>query len=640
MTALKRLLALLLCLAVLLSFAACGGNDAKSGDDDDETDETKKEETLNKGDTNCDHVWGEWEILQENTCTKDGSKLRTCELCGREEKETLVAPGHDFGSDKCGTCGKKTPDCEHKKTKDVVITRATCEEDGRTHTICTKCSGIVDVSYEYSYGHEYVYHDGQDPTCTEPGWYSYYTCENCDYTSKEEIPAAGHSYVAGVCKVCGETDANFEVIDGVSVPVNEYTAPKTEAAVYDAVAAEVTVCTGNITKDDQKDTYTFTAAQTGRYYIWLTEVYSGTEIGLYIHNPLAEEIARNSYCGNNEGVIVECVAGETYTIYACESWGTSSYQLNIGHKKAPVDITGYDVVNDSIEYLEQLNTYTFIPAANGTYRFQFSEMLNNCELRIHVYNRLNEEIAWSSYCGNGEGVTVENMVAGETYTLAVEHDYNDISSYTMSIGKQAAAVDVSAYTAIHDAISYVDQKNQYTFQVPADGTYRFELANITDGCNVSLYLYNRLGEQVGSYSYAGNGNGVTMTDLVAGDTYTIAVNYHYSLTEYTLKICMPKAALDISSDMAVNDSLSFGDQVVTYNFVADKSGDHSVAIVNMDESAHVEIYVYDANGNTVDYDTYFYNGDTLWIYGVEVGDAYTICVCADGYLTDYTISVQ
>ena len=639
MTALKKLLALLLCLAMVLSFAACGGNDNADGKDDGENGEDATQATLNKGDENCDHVWGEWEVTKEGSCTKDGTQIRACETCGREERETIYAPGHDFSGDECDTCGKKAPSCEHKKTKTVVVSRATCEDDGRTHKVCTKCNGIVDVEYEYATGHVYVYHDNQEPTCTEPGWYSYSTCENCDYNDMEEIEPKGHAYIAGVCQECGVTDANFEVIDGIAPTVNEYTVTQAEAVVYDALTAQIDVHSGNMAKDEQKDTYTFTAAVTGRYYIWLTEVYDNTEMGIYVHNSLGE-IARNSWCGNNEGVTVDCLAGETYSVFVCESWGTSTYNLNIGHMKAIVDISGYDVVNDSIEFLEQLNSYTFVPAANGTYRFQFSEMMDNCELRIHVYNRLNEEVAYSSYCGNGEGVTVENMVGGETYTISVEHDYNALSAYTLSIGKQTAVIDASAYTAIHDAISFVDQRNEYTFTVPANGSYRFELADITEGCDVNLYLFNRLGEQVSSYTYADNGDGITMSDLVAGDSYTIVVDYRYSLSSYTLKIGTPKAALDISSDMAVNDSIDFGDQVITYNFVADKEGDHSVAIVNMDENAHVELYIYAADGSTVDYDTYFYNGSTLWIHDVKVGDTYTICVQEDGYLVDYTISVQ
>lgn len=638
MTSLKRLLALLLCLAMVLSFAACSDNGGSNDDDDKKEKEEEKGESLNRGDEDCDHVWGEWEILKENSCTKDGSQMRTCELCEREEKETIVAPGHAFYGDKCEECGKKAPECAHKKTKEVKISEATCEKDGRTNIVCTKCNGIVNVNYEYSYGHTYVYHEGKDPTCKEPGWYSYSTCEKCDYTSLEEIPATGHAFVAGVCTSCGEADGNFEVVNGITITNNEYTVPKTDPVSYDVVAAVIDVHTGNMAAEEQKDTYTFTAAETGRYYIWLTEVLSGTDIGVYVHNSLGE-IASNHYCGNEEGVTVDCVAGETYTIYLCESWGFSSYQLNVGHKKATVDISGYDVINDSIEYLEQYNTYTFTPAVAGSYNFSFSEMMNNCELRIHVFNRLNEEIAWENYCSNGEGVTVDNMVAGETYTIAVEHDYYDMSSYTMTVGKQSAVVDASAYTAIHDSIRYPDQKNVYNFVVPANGAYRFELANITDNKEVDLYVYNHLGERVNYSTYVGNGEGLTLTDLVAGDTYTIVVEYSYELADYTLKIGTPKAALDISSDMAVKDRIEYGDQVITYNFVADKDGDHSIVIL-MDSDARVELYIYDKNGNTIDYDSYFYNGDALYLNDVKVGDAYTICVYEDGYLVDYTLSVQ
>ena len=638
MTAWKKLLALLMCLAVLLSFVACG--DDKDADSKDDGKQEETQETLNKGDKNCVHQWGEWEIKKGNTCTKDGSRIRECELCKRQEKEEIPAPGHDFRGEECNTCGKNAPDCEHKKTKLVVLSKATCEDDGVTNVVCTKCNGIVDVEYDYSFGHDTERHDSQDATCTKAGWYSYVSCVNCDYNTKEEIPAKGHRYLAGKCQECGAVDENFEVVDAPSAVTNEHTVAKGEAVSYDAVEAQVDVHTGEITKDDQKDSYTFTAAVTGRYYLWMSEIYDSAEMCVYVHNPLGEEIARNSWCGNNDGVSVNCVEGETYTIYVCEYSGMSTYQLNVGHMKAIVDISGYDVVNDSIKFQEQLNAYTFIPAADGTYRFQFSEMMDNCELRIRVYNRLNEQIASASYCANGEGVTVENMINGETYTIQIEHDYNALSAYTMTIGKQTATIDISAFTAVHDSITFGDQKNLYTFTVPANGTYRFEMANITEECDVNLYIYNSLGEHVGSYTYADNGDGVTMTDLVAGDIYTVAVCERYTLTDYTLKICTPKAAQDINSDMAINDTIEFGDQVNVYNFTADKSGDHTVAIVNMDEDAHIELFIFDAEGNSVDYDTYMYNGDYLWIYEVTEGATYRVEVREDGYLTDYTISIQ
>ena len=55
--------------------------------------------------------------------------------------------------------------------------------------------------------HNLVHHDAKAPTCTEIGWNEYDACqrEGCDYTTKVEIPAAGHDYTEKVVKpTCGK----------------------------------------------------------------------------------------------------------------------------------------------------------------------------------------------------------------------------------------------------------------------------------------------------------------------------------------------------------------------------------------------------------------------------------------------------
>ena len=58
--------------------------------------------------------------------------------------------------------------------------------------------------------HTLTHHEGQDPTCTEPGWAAYDTCAECGYSSYTVLPATGHSFENGVCTVCGATDQDFE----------------------------------------------------------------------------------------------------------------------------------------------------------------------------------------------------------------------------------------------------------------------------------------------------------------------------------------------------------------------------------------------------------------------------------------------
>ena len=53
-------------------------------------------------------------------------------------------------------------------------------------------------------GHELIYHDNQEPSCTNSGWYFYEECVRCNYTTYEEIMPACHRIKTG--KVSIEND--------------------------------------------------------------------------------------------------------------------------------------------------------------------------------------------------------------------------------------------------------------------------------------------------------------------------------------------------------------------------------------------------------------------------------------------------
>lgn len=66
--------------------------------------------------------------------------------------------------------------------------------------------------------HTLVHHDAKAPTCTEPGWEAYVTCEACAYTTYKEIPATGHTYEDGACVDCGEEDPDYVAPEGPAEP--------------------------------------------------------------------------------------------------------------------------------------------------------------------------------------------------------------------------------------------------------------------------------------------------------------------------------------------------------------------------------------------------------------------------------------
>lgn len=49
--------------------------------------------------------------------------------------------------------------------------------------------------YPYWKEHTLVHHEGKEPTCTEPGWEAYDTCETCDYSTYKELAKLDHALV-------------------------------------------------------------------------------------------------------------------------------------------------------------------------------------------------------------------------------------------------------------------------------------------------------------------------------------------------------------------------------------------------------------------------------------------------------------
>ena len=142
----------------------------------------------------------------EPTCTASGRTAGyECQWCYSNTCSTIPALGHDLeyhdgqpatcteiGWNDYETCSR----CDYTTYREIAATghtpgaAATCT----TPQTCTECGAILVEAL----GHKTVSHLGQDPTCTAEGWKPYETCENCDYTTYEIIPALGHSFTSYV----------------------------------------------------------------------------------------------------------------------------------------------------------------------------------------------------------------------------------------------------------------------------------------------------------------------------------------------------------------------------------------------------------------------------------------------------------
>ena len=177
------------------------------------------------------HSFSEWVITKEATCTEDGSKTRTCSVCGTVETEVIAATGHSFSDwavtkePTCTETGVKTRTCSvcqvtetqviaalgHDFSKWEVTTDATCTTDGESvahcqHEGCNETQTMVIKALGHNPGSEFFMNETEH----------WKICERC----KAEVEKTAHSYVGDEQCVCGyRKDGNRIVVkNDITVP--------------------------------------------------------------------------------------------------------------------------------------------------------------------------------------------------------------------------------------------------------------------------------------------------------------------------------------------------------------------------------------------------------------------------------------
>ena len=195
-------------------------------------------------------------VAKDPTCTEIGwAAYETCSRCDYTTKIEKDALGHDYEwvvdtqptfdvvgvkHEECTRCHDKrnenTPidklTCTHDLTKTEAIS-ATCLATGNkeyyTCSICGKiyfdAEGTLETTAEAcvtaALGHDKVFNEAQDPTCTEKGWEDHETCSRCDYTTKVEIDALGHNAGAEVTCTTNQTCTRCDYIFVEAIGHNE-----------------------------------------------------------------------------------------------------------------------------------------------------------------------------------------------------------------------------------------------------------------------------------------------------------------------------------------------------------------------------------------------------------------------------------
>lgn len=284
---------------------------------------------------------------------------------------------------------------------------------------------------------------------------------------------------------------------------------------------------------DQENDYLFKAYVDGVYRFEFSNVPNGTDLRLRIYNSGWEQLESAYDLDNNDGLAISLSAGEIYYIRVGQYNNIGTYTLNIGQKKAMVDITDYTQISDTIQYTDQENDYSFKAYVDGVYRFEFSNVPNGTDLRLRIYNSGWEQLESAYDLDNNDGLTV-SLSAGETYFVRVAQ-YNNIGSYTLNIGKKKDITDITNYKIVFDSIQYTNQENDYMFRAYRDGEYRFAFSNVPNGTELNLIIYNSGWERLQSNYNLSNDEGLTVS-LTNGELYYIRTTQCCKSGNYTLLV--------------------------------------------------------------------------------------------------------
>ncbi|MDY3867793.1 MAG: MBG domain-containing protein, partial [Pyramidobacter sp.] len=433
------------------------------------------------------HSYSSWTTTTEATCTRDGSRTRTCADCGAVETQTIPATGHTEETipGKTATCteeglteGKKCSVCGTVTVAQIAIPalgHTSTESDCTKQDVCAVCDAVIRDAGQHTWGGWTV---AKEATCTEAGARKH-ICTICKVEASEDIPALGHSdssivtaptctaqgYTTHTCSRCGDSyvDTYVDALghDWGAWVVDKEATETEDGSQHRTCSRCDAVDTQTISKLPKQEVSWTTGQITWTYGQVISAqntAYNDTEdCGALTYSSSDESVATVDADGKATIVgagtaIITATAAKVEGKYAETS---ASYTLIIN--KAPLTVTAND----------HTISYGQAPANNGwtASGFKYDDtqsVVTGTAAYTYSYEQYGNV---GSYAINVSGLTAKNYnitFARGTLTVSKATDYtitlgnltqrdNSITSVTASIAPQDAAAQINVEYRVNGA---------------------------------------------------------------------------------------------------------------------------------------------------------------------------------------------
>lgn len=185
--------------------------------------------------------------------------------------------------------------------------------------------------------------------------------------------------------------------------------------------------------------------------------------------------------------------------------------------------------------------------------------------------------------------------------------------------------DISDLRSINGSLVKENQKDEYVYVAPTDGTYRF-YADLSSGGEVLIRLSDENGE---SLNY---GTNALTIDLDAKKTYILSVEYRNAPCDYTVNIGVPISISDKTGKTSISGKITYQDQKDQYRYTTSTSGTYRFD-TNLSAAGEVRVQIFGENGKSINY------GINSLTIELEAGKTYILSVEYRNGPCDYDISI-